>query len=164
MDYHLKHMNSFAKLYVHSNFHNMLAYSTQKVYCWFQIVWNFYLLILYSSKFFMKSTIFFPNVSFIFSPFSSQVIGSIVAVSNILEVFPEVHLGPRLNIDIHQGALREGILTFVIVIISLGLRRKTPTSFFIKTWISGVFKLTIHILGSDLYGGCMNPASVSALM
>ncbi|CAK9156085.1 unnamed protein product [Ilex paraguariensis] len=29
-----------------------------------------------------------------------------------------------------------------------------------KTWISSVSKLTLHILGSDLTGGCMNPASV----
>ncbi|KAJ6316898.1 hypothetical protein OIU78_020062 [Salix suchowensis] len=29
-----------------------------------------------------------------------------------------------------------------------------------KTWISSVSKLSLHILGSDLTGGCMNPASV----
>jgi len=29
-----------------------------------------------------------------------------------------------------------------------------------KTWISSVSKLTLHMLGSDLTGGCMNPASV----
>lgn len=79
----------------------------------------------------------------------------------IMESFPEVGVGPRLTVDIHWGALTEGCLTFSIVIISLGLSRKIPGSFYMKTWISSVSKLILHILGSDLTGGCMNPASVS---
>ncbi|KAG2685330.1 hypothetical protein I3760_10G120600 [Carya illinoinensis] len=90
----------------------------------------------------------------------SQVIGSITGVKLIIETFPEIGLGPRLNIDIHRGALTEGFLAFAIVIISLGLATKIPGSFFMKTWISSVSKLTLHILGSDLTGGCMNPAAV----
>uniref|UniRef100_A0A2N9FGC1 Aquaporin n=1 Tax=Fagus sylvatica TaxID=28930 RepID=A0A2N9FGC1_FAGSY len=90
----------------------------------------------------------------------AQVIGSIVGVRLIIETFPEIGLGPRLSVDIHRGALTEGFLTFAIVIISLGLSQKIPGSFFMKTWISSVSKLTLHILGSDLTGGCMNPASV----
>lgn len=92
---------------------------------------------------------------------SLQVIGSVAGVRLITEIFPEIGLGPRLNVDIHRGALTEGLLTFAIVTISLGLSRKIPGSFFMKTWISSVSKLTLHILGSDLTGGCMNPASVS---
>lgn len=90
----------------------------------------------------------------------AQVIGSVAGVRLITEIFPEIGLGPRLNVDIHRGALTEGLLTFAIVTISLGLSRKIPGSFFMKTWISSVSKLTLHILGSDLTGGCMNPASV----
>lgn len=90
----------------------------------------------------------------------AQVFGSIIGVRLILVTFPEIGRGPRLNIDIHRGALTEGLLTFAIVMISLALARKIPGSFFMKTWISSVSKLTLHILGSDLTGGCMNPASV----
>lgn len=90
----------------------------------------------------------------------AQVLGSIVGVKLIIETFPEVGFGPRLKVDIHHGALTEGFLTFAIVMISLGLARKSPGSFFMKTWISSVSKLALHILGSDLTGGCMNPASV----
>ncbi|KAK6232055.1 hypothetical protein QUC31_010731 [Theobroma cacao] len=90
----------------------------------------------------------------------AQVIGSITGVRLIIETFPGIGLGPRLNVDIHRGALTEGFLTFAIVIISLGLARKIPGSFFMKTWITSVSKLALHILGSDLTGGCMNPASV----
>jgi aquaporin SIP len=90
-----------------------------------------------------------------------QVIGSITAVRLLIDTFPEIGRGPRLNVDIHKGALTEGLLAFGVVTISLGLARKIPGSFFMKTWISSISKLSLHILGSDLTGGCMNPASVS---
>ncbi|KAJ9185063.1 hypothetical protein P3X46_004735 [Hevea brasiliensis] len=113
-------------------------------------------------------TVFSPAISGDFSRFlltvgariPAQVIGSITGVRYIIEYFPEIGFGPRLNVDIHHGALTEGLLTFAIVTISLGLSRKIPGSFFMKTWISSVSKLALHILGSDLTGGCMNPASV----
>ncbi|KAE9452093.1 hypothetical protein C3L33_15998, partial [Rhododendron williamsianum] len=90
---------------------------------------------------------------------NKAVLGSIVGVRFIIESFPEVH-GPRLTVDLHRGALTEGFLTFAIVIISLGLYRNIPGSFYRKTWISSVSKVALHILGSDLTGGVMNPASV----
>ncbi|CAK8542988.1 unnamed protein product [Lathyrus sativus] len=91
----------------------------------------------------------------------AQVFGSIVAVKFLIYTIPEVGQGPRLNVDIHQGALTEGLLTFLIVSISLGLAAtKIHGNFFMKTWISSLSKLALHILGSDLTGGCMNPASV----
>ncbi|XP_054818087.1 probable aquaporin SIP2-1 [Prosopis cineraria] len=90
----------------------------------------------------------------------TQVLGSITGVRFIIDTIPEVGRGPRLSIDIHRGALTEGFLTFAIVIISLGLASKLPGSFYRKTWISSISKLTLNILGSDLTGGIMNPASV----
>ncbi|KAF3612861.1 putative protein kinase and PP2C-like domain-containing protein-like [Capsicum annuum] len=89
-----------------------------------------------------------------------QVFGSITGVRLIIAAFPNIGRGPRLSIDIHRGALTEGCLTFAIVSISLGLSRRSHASTFMKTWISSLSKLTLHILGSDLTGGCMNPASV----
>lgn len=90
-----------------------------------------------------------------------KVFGSITGVRLIIAAFPNIGRGPRLSIDIHRGALTEGCLTFAIVSISLGLSRRSHASTFMKTWISSLSKLTLHILGSDLTGGCMNPASVS---
>ncbi|CAI9101066.1 OLC1v1038306C1 [Oldenlandia corymbosa var. corymbosa] len=90
----------------------------------------------------------------------AQVFGSISGVRLIRETFPTIGTGPKLSVDIHQGALTEGTLTFLIVIVSLGLSRNIPGSFYMKTWISSLSKLTLHVLGSDLTGGCMNPASV----
>ncbi|KAG8367776.1 hypothetical protein BUALT_Bualt16G0107900 [Buddleja alternifolia] len=90
----------------------------------------------------------------------TQVVGSVYGVRLILDAFPGIGRGPRLNVDIAKGALTEGFLTFAIVIISMGLARKINGSFLMKTWISSIAKLSLHILGSDLTGGCMNPASV----
>ncbi|CAL5351694.1 unnamed protein product [Camellia sinensis] len=90
----------------------------------------------------------------------AQVFGAITGVKLIIGTFPEIGRGPSLKVDIHRGALTEGFLTFAIVMISLGLSRNIPGSFYRKTWISSVSKLSLHILGSDLTGGCMNPASV----
>ncbi|KAK4481797.1 hypothetical protein RD792_012708 [Penstemon davidsonii] len=89
----------------------------------------------------------------------AQVVGSVYGVRLILSTFPGIGRGPSLNVDIAKGALTEGFLTFAIVFISLGLARKI-TGNLMKTWISSVSKLTLHMLGSDLTGGCMNPASV----
>ncbi|KAF6149840.1 hypothetical protein GIB67_010914 [Kingdonia uniflora] len=90
----------------------------------------------------------------------AQVLGSITGVKLILQTFPEVGYGPRLNVDLHHGALTEGLFTFVIISISLGLAKNGPNSFFIKIWITSISKLALHILGFDLTGGCMNPAAV----
>ncbi|WJX66650.1 MIP aquaporin (TC 1.A.8) [Trifolium repens] len=69
--------------------------------------------------------------------------------------------GPRLNVEIYRGALTEGLLTFTIALITLGITAtKIRRSFFMKTWISSIMKLILHKLGSNLTGGCMNPASV----
>ncbi|XP_071723194.1 probable aquaporin SIP2-1 [Rutidosis leptorrhynchoides] len=90
----------------------------------------------------------------------AQVLGSVYAVRLIMETLPEAGRGPRLNVGILHGALTEGLLTFSIVLISQLLSSKVNDSFFMKTWISSVCKLALNILGADLTGGTMNPASV----
>ncbi|XP_057547579.1 probable aquaporin SIP2-1 isoform X2 [Amaranthus tricolor] len=90
----------------------------------------------------------------------AQVLGAIYGVKFLTHTFPQISRGPKLNVDIHQGALTEGILTFMIVFISLSLSRTIPGSSVRKTWIFSLSKLILNILGSDLTGGCMNPASV----
>ncbi|XP_042500019.1 probable aquaporin SIP2-1 [Macadamia integrifolia] len=89
----------------------------------------------------------------------AQVLGYIAGVKYFIEAFPQTGHGPPLNVDIYKGALIEGLLTFAIVIIALGLARTNRRSFFIKTWILSVSRLTLQTLGSDLTGGSMNPAS-----
>lgn len=87
-----------------------------------------------------------------------KVVGSVYGVRLILSTFTGIGHGPNLKVDIATGALTEGLLTFAIVMTTLGLARE---DFLMKTWISSLAKLTLHILGADLTGGCMNPAPVS---
>ncbi|OAY72990.1 Aquaporin SIP2-1 [Ananas comosus] len=97
-----------------------------------------------------------------YNPLTVLVLGSIVGVKLIRQVFPKVGYGARLNAGIHHGVLAEGLATFVVVMVSLMLTKKEMKSFFMKTWISSISKMTLHILSSDLTGGIMNPASVRA--
>lgn len=105
--------------------------------------------------------IFGDFIGFLFTVFAripAQVIGSIIAVRLIYSTFPEAAHGPCLNVDIQRGALTEGALTFMIVIILLGLKKIHP-NYATKTWISSICKVILHILGSDITGGIMNPAT-----
>ncbi|KAL4571777.1 hypothetical protein LXL04_018542 [Taraxacum kok-saghyz] len=102
----------------------------------------------------------FTNFLFNIGRIPFQVIGAIAGVRLIIETFPELWRGPQLVINLHHGALTEGLLTFSQVLITLGLDRSINGSFYMKTWISSILKFSLHILGSDLTGGCMNPAAV----
>lgn len=88
------------------------------------------------------------------------MLGSVAGVWLLKVAFPQVGHGPRVKGDIHYGALVEGLATFAVVMVSLILKHKEVNSFFMKTWISSISKMTLHILSSDLTGGIMNPASV----
>ncbi|KAL8208488.1 hypothetical protein R6Q57_007900 [Mikania cordata] len=89
-----------------------------------------------------------------------QVFGSIMGVRLILETFPVLWREPELVFNLQQGALTEGLLTFIYVLIKLGVDRNIHDSFFRKTWISSISKQALHIIGSDLTGGHMNPSAV----
>ncbi|KAK9170600.1 hypothetical protein Syun_002740 [Stephania yunnanensis] len=88
-----------------------------------------------------------------------QVLGCIAAAKLITETFQRIGDGPCLNVEMHLGALTEGLLSFGIVVISMEATYITSDDFFMKTWISSVCKVALHLLGSDLTGGWMNPAS-----
>jgi aquaporin SIP len=90
-----------------------------------------------------------------------QVIGAVIGVKLIQLTFPSVGKGARLSVGAHHGALAEGLATFMVVMVSVTLKKKEMKSFFMKTWITSIWKNTIHILSSDITGGIMNPASVS---
>ncbi|KAL6902241.1 hypothetical protein ACP4OV_005117 [Aristida adscensionis] len=92
----------------------------------------------------------------------AQVIGAILGVQLIRFAFPNVGKGASLSVGAHHGALAEGLATFMVVMVSVTLKKKEMKSFFMKTWITSIWKNTIHILSSDITGGIMNPASAFA--
>lgn len=97
-----------------------------------------------------------------FARIPAQVIGAVIGVKLIQLTFPSVGKGARLSVGAHHGALAEGLATFMVVMVSVTLKKKEMKSFFMKTWITSIWKNTIHILSSDITGGIMNPASAFA--
>ncbi|XP_072993389.1 aquaporin SIP2-1-like [Typha latifolia] len=94
----------------------------------------------------------------VFGRIPAQVIGSIIGVWLINATFPAAAHGPSLNVDMHNGALTEGLLTFVLVIASLWLKKVVKSSS-MRTWISSILKVICHIISSDMTGGILNPAA-----
>ncbi|XP_020573462.1 probable aquaporin SIP2-1 [Phalaenopsis equestris] len=89
----------------------------------------------------------------------AQVAGSVVGVWLTNSNFPGALHGPSLNVDIHRGTFTEGFLTFIVVIIVLSLKKKDFGSSAKRVWISSVSKVILHLIGSDITGGIMNPAT-----
>lgn len=92
----------------------------------------------------------------------AQVLGSILGVRLLIATFSDIQRGPKLNVEVHHGALTEGILAFIVAMVSMGLARTLSASFYRKNWISSISKISLQILSSDLTGACMNPAIATA--
>ncbi|KAM7259483.1 hypothetical protein ACFE04_015224 [Oxalis oulophora] len=91
----------------------------------------------------------------------AQVLGAIYAVKLIKENVRGAGSGPRVNADtILEAAFVEGALTLVYVTISLLAQSKVHSGFFLKTWITSVCKVALIILGTEVTGTSINPASV----
>jgi len=91
----------------------------------------------------------------------AQVIGAVIGVMLMRFTFPKVGKGAGLSVGVHHGALTEGLATLMVVMVSVILKKKEQ-GFFMRTWIASIWKMTIHILSSDITGGIMNPASAFA--
>ena len=65
---------------------------------------------------------------------------------------------PLLKVDLMTRMVVEGVLTFAIVMVSLIVRARGPKSFFLRTWIMSIIKLSLSIVDA---GPAMNPATIS---
>lgn len=97
--------------------------------------------------------------------FPAQAIGAVGGVMALLELMPleYKHLleGPSLKVDLHTGAIAEGVLTFVITFVVLVIIIKGPKSFFLKNWMLSMATMVVIVVGSSYTGPSMNPANVS---
>lgn len=94
--------------------------------------------------------------------FPAQALGSVGGVLAVMEVMPPKykHLigGPSLKVDLHTGALAEGVLTFIITFIVLLIMLRGPRSDAMKTWLMAMSTVVLIIAGSGYTGPAMNPA------
>ncbi|TKY46219.1 aquaporin SIP1-2 [Spatholobus suberectus] len=94
--------------------------------------------------------------------FPAQALGSVGGVLAVMEVMPPKyrHLigGPSLKVDLHTGALAEGVLTFIITFVVLLIMLRGPRSEAGKTWLMAISTVVLIIVGSGYTGPAMNPA------
>ncbi|RVX09755.1 Aquaporin SIP1-2 [Vitis vinifera] len=97
--------------------------------------------------------------------FPAQAAGAVGGALAIMEVMPTQYKhmlgGPSLKVDLHTGAIAEGILTFTISFLVLLVVLKGPKSPVLKTWLLAMATVTLVVSGSAYTGPSMNPANVS---
>lgn len=84
----------------------------------------------------------------------------------VVEVMPPQYKhtlgGPSLKVDLHTGAIAEGVLTFFITVAVLWIIVRGPRSPVVKTWLLAVCTVALVVAGDGYTGPSMNPVNVSA--
>ncbi|XP_055808110.1 aquaporin SIP1-1-like isoform X1 [Solanum dulcamara] len=95
--------------------------------------------------------------------FPAQAAGAVAGAVAILEVIPTQYKhmlgGPLLKVDLHNGAIAEGILTFVMTFLVFMIVLKGPKSALLKNWLLAMSTVTMVVAGSKYTGPSMNPAN-----
>jgi aquaporin SIP len=97
--------------------------------------------------------------------FPAQAAGAVGGALAIKEVMPKQYKhmlgGPSLKVDLHTGAIAEGVLTFLISFAVLLIVLRGPRNPIFKTWLLAMATVTLIVAGSGYTGPSMNPANVS---
>lgn len=113
----------------------------------------------------MKILLYFSQQLVIALLFPWQAAGAVGGALAIVEVMPMQYKhmlgGPSLKVDLHTGALAEGVLTFIITFAVLFIVLKGPRSPLLKTWLISMSTVVMIVTGSSYTGPSMNPANVS---
>ncbi|XP_020229541.1 aquaporin SIP1-2 [Cajanus cajan] len=95
--------------------------------------------------------------------FPAQAVGAAGGAMAIMEVIPAEYRhkigGPSLKVDVHTGAVAEGVLTFLITFAVLLIILKGPRSNLLKTWLLATATVALVMVGSAYTGPAMNPAN-----
>nr|KAJ0205264.1 hypothetical protein LSAT_V11C500276070 [Lactuca sativa] len=95
--------------------------------------------------------------------FPAQAICAAGGIMYLLDFMPleYKHLleGPTLKVDLHTGAIAEGVLTFVITFVVLFIIIKGPNSLFLKNWMLSMATMVMILVSSSYTGPSMNPAN-----
>ncbi|PIA40724.1 hypothetical protein AQUCO_02400057v1 [Aquilegia coerulea] len=97
--------------------------------------------------------------------FPAQAIGALGGALAILQVVPVEYKhqisGPSLKVDLHTGAIAEGVLTFVISFAVLFIILRGPSSPILKTLMLSSTTVALVVAGSGFTGPSMNPANLN---
>ncbi|KAI3706503.1 hypothetical protein L6452_24294 [Arctium lappa] len=95
--------------------------------------------------------------------FPAQAVGAVGGAFAILEFMPleYKHMlgGPSLKVDMHTGAIVEGMLTFTSTIAVLYVILRGPNSLLMKNAMLSTSIVTLVVVGGGYTGPSMNPAN-----
>ncbi|KAJ4974240.1 hypothetical protein NE237_007414 [Protea cynaroides] len=95
--------------------------------------------------------------------FPAQAIGAVGGALAIVEVMPPEYKhmlgGPSLQVDLHTGAIAEGVLTFIISFAVLYIVFKGPNNPLLKVLLLAMSTVALVVAGSSYTGPSMNPAN-----
>lgn len=95
--------------------------------------------------------------------FPAQAAGGVAGAKAILQVMPKQYKhmlrGPSLKVDLHTGAIAEGLLTFMLCFNLLFIFLKGPKNLLVKIWLLAVGTLCLVLTGGKYTGPSMNPAN-----
>uniref|UniRef100_A0A2P2IZF9 Aquaporin SIP1-1 n=1 Tax=Rhizophora mucronata TaxID=61149 RepID=A0A2P2IZF9_RHIMU len=95
--------------------------------------------------------------------FPAQAAGAVGGALAIMEVMPPQYKhmlgGPTLKVDLHTGAIAEGVLTFLISFAVLLIILRGPSNSLLQTWFLAVVTIALVVAGGNYTGPSMNPAN-----
>ncbi|XWS57006.1 hypothetical protein CRYUN_Cryun09bG0134400 [Craigia yunnanensis] len=95
--------------------------------------------------------------------FPAQAAGGVAGVKAILGLIPRQYSktlkGPSLKVDLHTGAIAEGLLTFGLSLALLVILFKGPKNPLLKLWLMALSTVGLVSTGSKYTGPSMNPAN-----
>ncbi|KAJ6830546.1 aquaporin SIP1-2 [Iris pallida] len=93
----------------------------------------------------------------------AQAIGAIGGTLAIMEAMPPKYKhtlsGPALKVDLHTGAMAEGVLTFLMTLSVLLICIKGPGNAIIRVSMLAISTVALIVTGSNYTGPSMNPAN-----
>ncbi|KAL2529836.1 Aquaporin SIP1-1 [Forsythia ovata] len=95
--------------------------------------------------------------------FPAQAAGAVGGALGIMEFMPVQYKhmleGPSLKVDLHTGAIAEGVLTFTITFAVLYIVLRGPSNILVKNWLLAMSTVALVVAGSSYTGPSMNPAN-----
>lgn len=95
---------------------------------------------------------------------AAGAVGGALAIKEFMPVqYKHMLGGPSLKVDLHTGAIAEGVLTFTITFLVLLIILRGPNSPLLKNLLLAMSTVALVVAGSSYTGPSMNPANVSCV-
>ncbi|KAK6941767.1 Major intrinsic protein [Dillenia turbinata] len=91
---------------------------------------------------------------------ATGAVGGALAIVEVMPIqYKHMLGGPSVKVDLHTGAMAEGILTLIISLAVLLIIIRGPRSPLLKNWLLAMSTVALVVAGSSYTGPSMNPAN-----